>query len=156
MIAVGRLVQELSDETRAGWSWMLTLSQVESPGWLAYHGPRGARCAANDPGASILGSPRIELWPTGGAGQPVLTVSVAANQRFRDDLRRVYERPTEPKAGWLLLLGLIHALDEVSRAKPRIATVGDGVTATGVTTLGGWASALTLADLQSALLRTQD
>ena len=153
MRAVGALIEELCAETRTGWSWMLMLSLVAAPGWLAFHGPKGWR---GDSPSGPAGEPRIELWPPGGANRPVAELHIAANQDFRGDLRRLGQRRLEPFNGWLLMLGLLHALDEASRVRPRIATVGDGVTAAGVTTLGAWASALTLADLQSALLRTHD
>ena len=153
MFAAERLVQKMCVETRAGRSWMLTLSKEESPAWLAFHGPQGA---GGEPPVISASAPRIELWPAGGANRPVVTLPIAANQDFRGDLHRLGQRRLEPFNGWLLMLGLVHALDEASRARPRIATVGDSLTATGVTTLGGWASALTLADLQSALLHTHD
>ena len=153
MFVAERLVQDLCAETRAGRSWMLTLSKEEAPAWLVFHGPPQTQ---GEPHASPTGAPRIELWPAGGANRPVVALPIAANQDLRGDLCRPGQHRLEPFNGWLLMLGLLHALDEASRARPRIATVGDGVTAAGVTTLGGWASALTLADLQSALLRTHD
>ena len=153
MIAAERLVQKMCVETRAGRSWILTLSKEEAPAWLAFHGPQGA---GGEPPVISASAPRIELWPAGGANRPVVALPVAANQDLRGDLHRLGQRRLEPFNGWLLMLGLVHALDEASRTRPRIATVGDGVTATGVTTLGAWTSALTLADLQSALLHTHD
>ena len=151
MRAVGALIEGLAAETRTGWSWMLMLSQVEAPGWLAFHGPKGWR---GDPAPTSAAPSRIELWPTGGASTPLIVLSLAANQDPGRHFHALCQRALDPNPGWLVLLGLLHALDEASRARPRIATVGDGVTATGVTSLGGWASALTLADLQSALLQT--
>ena len=153
MRAVGRLVQEMCEETRAGWSWMVMLSQVEAPGWLAFHGPHGWR---GHPSQGAASEPRIELWPAGGANRPVVALPLAANQDPGRHFHALCQRALDPNPGWLLLLGLLHALDEASRARPRVATVGDAVTATGVTNLGAWAAALTLADLQSALLRTHD
>ena len=153
MRAVGALIEELCAETRTGWSWMLMLSQVEAPGWIEFHGPKGWR---GDPAPTSAGPSRIELWPTGGASTPLIALPLAANQDPGRHFHALCQRALDPNPGWLVLLGLLHALDEASRARPRIATVGDGVTAAGVTTLGGWASALTLADLQSALLRTHD
>lgn len=152
MRAVGALIEELCTETRAGWSWMLMPSQVEAPGWLAFHGTRGWR---GDSAPTSAGSSRIELWPTGGASAPLVALPLAANQDPGRHFHALCQRALDPNPGWLLLLGLLHALDEASRARPRIATVGDGVTAAGVTTLGAWASALTLADLQAALLHAR-
>ena len=90
MRAVGRVVQEMCEETRAGWSWMVMLSQVEAPGWLAFHGPKGWRGEPSSPGAA--GEPRIELWPPGGANRPVAELLIAANQDFRGDLHRISQR----------------------------------------------------------------
>ena len=152
MRAVGRLVQEMCEETRAGWSWMVMLSQVEAPGWLAVHGPHGWR---GDPSPGAAGEPRIELWPAGGANRPVVELPVAANQDFRGDLHRLGQRRLEPFNGWLLMLGLVHALDEASRARPRRPVIGDALSCTGAPALSDWASALSLANLQSALLHTR-
>ena len=152
MRAVGRLVQEMCEETRAGWSWMVMLSQVEAPGWLAFHGPKGTQ---GEPPVISASAPRIELWPAGGANRPVVALPIAANQDFRGDLHRLGQRRLEPFNGWLLMLGLIHALDEAARARPRMPVVGDALTAAGAPNLADWASALTLADFQSALLRTR-
>ena len=152
MRAVGRLVQEMCEETRAGWSWMVMLSQVEAPGWLAFHGPQGWR---GDPSPGAAGEPRIELGPPGGAFRPVVAIPFAATQHFQDDLRHLHHRPLEPRAGWLVLLALLHALDEAARARPRVPTVGDALVWSGAPTLGAWASAMTLGDLETALLRAR-
>lgn len=152
MRAVGRLVQEMCAETQAGWSWMLTLSRDAAPGWLAFHGPKGTRSGANEGDAPGTEAPRLELWPAGGGDQPLIAVPIAANRRLGDDLRRCRAQPEEPRAGWLLLLGLLHALDEAARARPRVPTVGSALTCSGAPSLGAWASTLTLGDLEAALL----
>ena len=85
----------------------------------------------------------------------VVALPFVANQNFQEDLRRVFQQPVDPREGWLLLLGLLHALDEAARARPRIPTVGDVLTCAGAPILSDWASALTLADLEIALLRTR-
>lgn len=155
MIAVGRLVHELCVETRAGWSWMVPLESVENPGLLVFHGPNGGRSAAGEGSTPTLGASRLELWSSGGATRPLVVVPVSANQPFRDDLHRVWQSPVDPRAGWLLLLSLLHTLDEAARARPRTPTVGEALFATGVPTLPAWASALTLGDLEAALLRAR-
>ena len=153
MRAGGRLVQEMCAETRAGWSWMLLLSQNEAPGWLAFHGPKGPRSAPDDVPGELPGPPRLELWPEGGASRPLVELSLAANQDLRRDVRHLHQRPLDPREGWLLLLSLLHALDEAARARPRVPTVGGALTVTGTPTLSAWASALTLGDLERALRR---
>lgn len=150
MRAIGPLIADLCGETRAGWSWMLTLSREPTPAWLAFHGPKGWRGA---PSTSPAAEPRLELWPPGGAGHPVIALPLAANQDPARHMQDLGRRALDADAGWLLMLGLLHALDEASRARPRVAIVGEAVTATGAPTLQAWTSALTLADLQSALLR---
>ena len=150
MRAIGPLIANLCGETRAGWSWMLTLSREPTPAWLAFHGPRGWR---GESSPSPVGEPRLELWPPGGAARPVIALPLAANQDPARHLHHLHQRAPDPSTGWLLMLGLLHALDEASRARPRVAIVGEAVTATGAPTLQPWTSALTLADLQSALLR---
>lgn len=85
MRAVGRLVQEMCNETRAGWSWMVMLSPVEAPGWLAFYGPQGWR---GEPSSGASTDPRIELWPAGGANRPVVALPLAANQ---DPARHLYD-----------------------------------------------------------------
>lgn len=152
MFAAERLVQGLCAETRAGRSWMLTLSTEVAPAWLAFHGPQGA---GGEPPVISTGAPRIELWPAGGANRPVVALPIAANQDFRGDLHRLGQHRLEPFNGWLLMLGLIHALDEAARARPRVPVVGHALTAAGTPTLAAWASALTLADLQSGLLHAR-
>ena len=149
---VGALIQDLCVETRTGWSWMLTLSPREAPAWLAFHGSKGWR---GDPPPGPDGEPRIELWPSGGASRPVVVLPFVANQNFQEDLRRVFQQPVDPREGWLLLLGLLHALDEAARARPRIPTVGHVLACAGAPDLGDRASALTLADLEIALLQTR-
>ena len=155
MRAVGRLVQDMCVETRAGWSWMLMLSRHEAPGWLAFHGPKGARSGADEEIAPTAGAARLELWPASGSSRPLIAVPIAANRRLADDLRRVHAHPVAPRAGWLLFLALLHALDEAARARPRVPGVGDALSSTGAPTLGAWASALTLGDLEAALLRAR-
>ena len=152
MFAAERLVQKMCVETRAGRSWMLTLSKEESPAWLAFHGPQGA---GSEPPVISASAPRIELWPAGGANRPAVALPIAANQDFRGDLHRLGQRRLEPFNGWLLMLGLIHALDEAARARPRMPVVGDTLTAAGAPTLAAWASTLTLANFQFALLHTR-
>ena len=152
MRAVGRLVQEMCEETRAGWSWMVMLSQVEAPAWLAFHGPQGWR---GDPSPGAAGEPRIELWPAGGANRPVVALPLAANQDPARHLHELGHRALDADAGWLLLLSLLHALDEASRARPRVPTVGDALRWSGAPTLGAWASAMSLGDLENALLRAR-
>ena len=152
MRAVGRLVQEMCNETRAGWSWMVTLSPVEMPGWLAFHGPQGWR---GDSSPDTASEPRIELWPAGGANRPVVALPLAANQDPARHLQQLGHRALGADAGWLLLLSLLHALDEASRARPRVPTVGSALGWSGAPTLGAWASAMTLGDLESALLRAR-
>lgn len=152
MVKVGALVLELVEETRAGWSWMLPLAEEEAPAWLAFQGPRGMR---GDPPVVAAGPPRLELWPRGGGPRPLVEVPVAANRNPRQDFARLSQQRLDPTAGWLLLLALLVALDEAPRARPRVPTVGDRLTSTGAPTLSAWASALTLADLQTALLRSQ-
>ena len=149
---VGALIQDLCVETRTGWSWMLTLSPREAPAWLAFHGPKGWR---GDPPPGPDGEPRIELWPSGGASRPVVALPFVANQNFQEDLRRVFQQPVDPREGWLLLLGLLHALDEAARARPRVPTVGGALEWSGAPTLGAWASAMTLGDLEAALMRAR-
>ncbi len=131
---------------------MLTLSKEESPAWLAFHGPKGTQ---GEPPVISADAPRIDLWPAGGANRPVVELPIAANQDFRGDLHRLGQRRLEPFNGWLLMLGLVHALDEAARARPRMPVVSDALTAAGAPTLADWASALTLANFQSALLHTR-
>ena len=155
MRAVGRLVQEMCEETRAGWSWKVMLSQVEAPGWLAFHGPKGTRSAVDEMTSPGNDDPRLELWPSGGAAVPLIAVPVTANRHFRDDVSRVFRQPVDPREGWLLFLALLHALDEAARARPRVPAVGDTLGWSGAPTLSAWASAMTLGDLESALLRAR-
>ena len=155
MHAIGRLVQGMVEETRAGWSWMVLLSAEEAPGWLAFHGPKGMRGGEGEVAVPLAGEPRLELWPAGGANQPLIMVPVGVNRPFRENVRQLFGRPMDPRAGWLLLLSLLHALDEAARARQRVPTVGDALLATGTPTLPAWASALTLGDLESALLRAR-
>ena len=136
MSAPGRLLQEMYVETRAGRSWLLTLSKDAAPPWLAFYGPPGA---GGEAPVISAGAPRIELWPAGGANRPVVALPIAANQDFRGDLHRLGQRRIEPFNGWLLLLGLVHALDEAPLAGPRMPVVGDGLTAAGTPTLEDWA-----------------
>lgn len=152
MFAAERLVQKMCAETRAGRSWLLTLSKDAAPAWLAFHGPQGA---GGEPPVISTGAPRIELWPAGGANRPVVALPIAANQDFRGDLHRLGQRRLEPFNGWLLMLGLIHALDEAARARPRVPVVGNSLTCAGAPTLSDWASALTLGDLEIALHRAR-
>ncbi len=152
MFAAERLVQKMCVETRAGRSWMLTLSKEDSPAWLAFHGSQGW---GGDPPSNEVDTPRVELWPSGGASRPVVALPIAANQDFRGDLHRLGECRIEPFCGWLLLLGLLHALDEAARARPRVPTVGDALRWSGAPTLSAWANAMTLGDLETALLRAR-
>ena len=154
MIAIGRQVEALCAETRAGWSWML-LPEEEGRWWLTFHGARGWRGASDVEVTPIIGEPRLELWSGHGANTPLITVPVTVNQPFREVAHRAFDHPVSPRAGWLILLSLLHALDEPARARPRVPSVGEALTATGTPTLSTWASALTLGDLEAALLRAR-
>ena len=150
MIEASALVEEMCEETRAGWSWMLPLSEDEAPAWLAFHGPQGTR---DDPTVVSAGPPRLELWPKGGGPRPLVEIPVAANRDFHCDIERLRAGRLDHYNGGHLLLALLRALAERTRARPRIPVVRDALTHSGVPTLDAWASALTLADFQAALLR---
>ena len=155
MIAIGRQVEALCAVTRAGWSWMLLPEEDDGRWWLAFHGARGWRGASDLEVTPIIGEPRLELWSSCAANTPLVTVAVTANQHFREIVHRTFDRPVSLRAGWLILLSLLHALDEAARARPRVPSVGEALTATGTPTLSTWASALTLGDLEAALLRAR-
>jgi len=97
--------------------------------------------------------PTVQLWSPTACQRPI--AKAAANHDFPAGLELIAKRAAPLVGDELpILLALLGALrDEAAAMRFRIPTVGERVTSRGIPSVEAWASALSLADIESALLK---
>jgi len=132
-------------DLRAGRCWVATFANPSGEVVLEYRTPRGALYAER---------PRLVLWRQGFPARILVDVDLTvADHAAMDQLHALAtdlagdERPL-----YDLLLALVRAHHLGLPRRHRATRVGEAITSTGAASLDIWASCLTLADLQAALL----
>ncbi len=142
------------EDVRQGYALIATFKGPTGTSWMEIRGPRGMRPEGDRFLASDV--PTLRLWLPDKHREPV--VVAAANRAFDAGLRAIEDeaRPHlhAPDLAWLaaLLRVVREAAPPVRR--PRVPRVGAQVTEAGSPSLWGWASCLTLGDLEAALLKS--
>ena len=137
-------------DVRAGYACIATFEGPRGTTWMEIRGPKGMRpCRDRFMAADV---PTLRLWVPERTDAPVAVA--AANRDFDEGLRaieaqaRSHLHPDE--AGTLAaMLRVVRAA--ASGLRPRIPTVGSGLSEHGTPSLEGWASCLPLGDLEVAL-----
>ena len=144
-------VDPVREAVRSGRSLICFFDRAEGSTRLEVLGPKGMiGCADEFLTAPV---PTLRLWSPQASNQPIATA--AANKGFPDALE-VLARRARPLVGDELpfLLAILSAVrEETARMRFRVPSVGEMVTANGRPTLAAWGAALTLGDMQSAVLK---
>lgn len=142
----------LRADVRQGYASIATFSGPRGTAWMEIRGPKGMRPVGDGFLADEV--PTLRLWVPDHAGQPL--AEAAANRDFDAGLATIEAeaRPHlfEREVAWLATL-LRVVREAVPTRKPRIPKVGDALVTEGRPSARAWASCLTLADLEAALLR---
>lgn len=142
----------LRADVRQGYACIATFAGPRGTAWMEIRGPKGMRPVGD--GFLAADVPTLRLWVPDNAGQPL--AEAAANRDFDAGLATIEAeaRPHlfEREIAWLVaLLGAVR--EAVPSRKPRVPKVGDAVLTEGRPSARAWASCLTLADLEAALLK---
>lgn len=140
----------LRADVRQGYACIATFDGPRGTAWMEIRGPKGMRPVGD--GFLTAEVPTLRLWVPDNAGQPL--AEAAANRDFDAGLATIEAeaRPHlfEREIAWLVaLLGVVR--DAVPVRRPRIPTVGPRLVERGAPSVQGWASCLTLGDLEAAL-----
>jgi hypothetical protein len=148
---IARHVAYLRTTIRDGHSVLYTFDRDDGTSTrLEMLGPKGLRPAGGD--LFIAPVPTVQLWSPTACQRPI--AKAAANRDFPAGLDTVAARAA-PLVGDELpvLLALLGALrEETAAMRFRIPSVGEVVTSAGRPTTSAWMSALSLADIEAALL----
>jgi hypothetical protein len=115
-------------------------------------GPKGMTGGCDD-GFLVAPVPTLRLWSPTATSRPIAIA--AANKDFPEALDALTRRAT-PLVGDelpMLLAMLAVVREETGGMLFRIPSVGDNVTASGRPGISAWASALSVADIQAAVLK---
>ena len=138
----------LRADVRAGRSCFITFDQPDCAAWLDILGPAGMD---GDPDLRAA-VPTVRLW---GAGARAPLAEAAANRAFPVELDRVAQRARSlVGAEWPLLVTVLATIREATEGmRFRTPAFGDRITSRGRTNATAWMSALSLSDMQSAILK---
>ena len=149
---IARHVAYLRTTVRDGHSVLYTFDRDDGTFTrLEVLGPKGLRPEGGDLFTAPV--PTVQLWSPTSCQRPI--AKATANRDFPAGLETVATRAA-PLVGPELpvLLALLAALrDETATMRFRIPSVGDLVTSTGRPTVSAWAAALSLGDIQAAVLK---
>jgi hypothetical protein len=137
---------------REGRSLLCCFDRPEGLTRIDVMGPNGM-IGGSDDGFLVAPVPTLRLWSPTATSRPIAIA--AANKDFPDSLDALARRAT-PLVGDelpMLLAMLAVVREETAGMRFRIPAVGDSVTATGRPGIAAWASALSLADIQAAVLK---
>jgi hypothetical protein len=141
----------LNADLRSGHSCIATFACSRGLAWMEILGPKGMR-----PAGDLFVAPvrTLRLWVPGDGAGPLAVA--AANDDFGAGLRAIEQQArshlgSQEFAGLATVLRVVRA--STTRSRRRLPTIGDELTETGSPSLRGWASCLTLGDLEAALRR---
>lgn len=148
---IERAVVEVRSAIREGRSLLCCFNRPDGMTLVDLMGPKGM--TGDDDGYLAAPVPTVRLCSPTATTRPIAIA--AANKDFPRALNALTRRAT-PLVGEQLpiLLAMFAAVrEETAGMRFRIPLVGHNVTATGRPTVAGWASALSLADFQAAVLK---
>ena len=148
---ITRHVETLRDAVRAGRALLYAFERPEGSTRLEVLGPNGMAGGAHD--FLVAPVPTLRLWSPSATNRPIAIA--AANRDFPVALETIAKRAA-PLVGHELpiLLALLAAVrEETAGMRFRSSTVGDLITSRGRPTGAAWMSALSLADVQAAVLK---
>ncbi len=148
---VARAVAPVREAVRAGRSLMCFFDRPEGSTRLEVMGPKGMAGGVDEFLTAPV--PTLRLWAPSAAVRP--TAIAVANKDFPDALDSLARRAT-PLVGDELpfLLAVLSVIrEETAGMRFRIPVVGSPVTATGRGSVAAWATALSLGDVQAAVLK---
>ena len=139
----------LDADLRSGHSCIATFACSRGLAWMEILGPKGMR-----PAGDLLVAPvrTLRLWVPGTPAGPLAVA--AANDAFGIGLRTIEERArAHLDEREMPVLATVLKLVQTATKKPRrrLPTVGSELSEVGTPSLIGWASCLTLGDLEAAL-----
>ena len=139
----------IHDDVRAGHAGIATFGGPRGLCWVEILGPRGMR---PDGRLLVAPVPTLRLWVPGLELGPLAVA--AANDEFGVGLRSIERRagdhlPGDEIARLSTILRVVQGA--VVKRRRRLPTVGPRLSEEGVPSLWGWASCLTLGDLEAAL-----
>ena len=141
----------LRADVRGGHACIATFEGAEGTSWMEIAGPRGTRPHGDWLVAPV---PTLRLWVPGQLSAPVAVAT--ADRDFDAGLRAIEDeaRPHlhPPELAWLSAI-LRVVRETATGRRPRVPAVGERIVTEGRPLLRGWASCLTLADLEAAVLK---
>ena len=147
-----RAIAPVRAAVREGRSLFCCFEQPIGTTRLDLLGPNGMIGGSHD-GFLCAAVPTLRLWSPTATARPIALA--AANKDFPAGLDAIARRAA-PLIGDelpLLLAVLAVVREETAGMRFRIPSVGDAVTAAGRPSIAAWASALSLADIQTAVLK---
>lgn len=149
---IARAVAPVRVALREGRSLLCCFDRPEGLTRIDLMGPNGMTGGGDD-GFLVAPVPTLRLWSPTATSRPIAIA--AANKDFPEALDALARRAT-PLVGDalpMLLAMLTVVREETAGLRFRIPTVGSAVTASGRPSIGGWSVALSLADIQAAVLK---
>ena len=149
---IARHVELLRATVRAGHAMLYTFDRTDgSSTRLDVMGPKGLRPGGLD--FLTASVPTVQLWSPTATQRPI--AKAAANRDFPAGLDAIAKRAAPLVRDELpILLALLAALrDETAGMRFRVPSVGEMVTSRGRPTSDAWASALSMADIEAAMLK---
>lgn len=149
---IARAVGPVREAVRAGRSMFCCFDHQNGTTRLDLLGPNGMIGGSND-GFLCAPVPTLRLWSPTATTRPIALA--AANKDFPAGLDAIARRAAPLIGDELpLLLAMLAAIqEETAGMRFRTPDVGDLVTSSGRPTAAAWMSALSLADIQAAVLK---
>ncbi|MBM4367183.1 MAG: hypothetical protein FJ102_13300 [Deltaproteobacteria bacterium] len=149
---IARAIAPVRVALREGRSLLCCFDQPIGTTRLDLLGPHGM-IGGSDDGFLVAPVPTLRLWSPTATSRPIAIA--AANKDFPEALDALARRATPLVGDELpMLLALLAVVrEETAGMRFRIPGVGDAVTASGRPGIAAWASALSLADIQAAVLK---
>jgi hypothetical protein len=149
---IARAIAPVRAAVREGRSLFCCFDQPNGTTRLDLLGPNGMIGGSND-GFLYASVPTLRLWSPTAMARPI--AQAAANKDFPAGLNTIARRAA-PLLGDelpLLLAMLVAVQEETAGMRFRSPNVGDLITSSGRPTAEAWMSALSLADIQAAVLK---
>lgn len=149
---VARAVAPVRVALREGRSLLCCFDRPEGLTRIDLMGPNGMTGGGDD-AFLVAPVPTLRLWSPTATSRPI---AIAAANKDLPEALNAFARRATPLVGDelpMLLAMLAVVREETASMRFRIPSVGDTVTASGRPGIAAWASALSLADIQVAVLK---